>query len=172
VLLVIVLLSVSPARWTRCFPAHGHHHSHSSLDSGHSAWVSDLNRVLCIHIHLYSCSRSSRRRGRFIDSRPIFDLVFFCMTDLPICQPIIFVWFNAESILLFLHQQPDVAHLAAVYLKYASIGLPAYAFNCISRCALDPTEGNQLMSFPVDIFNHRVSLRSQHRLFSWLRLST
>ncbi|KAH9991563.1 mate-domain-containing protein [Russula vinacea] len=38
-----------------------------------------------------------------------------------------------ESILLFLHQQPDVAHLAAVYLKYASIGLPAYAFNCVSR---------------------------------------
>ncbi|KAH9039515.1 MATE efflux family protein [Lactarius pseudohatsudake] len=47
--------------------------------------------------------------------------------------PISFLWFNAESILLFLHQQPDVAHLAAVYLKYASIGLPAYAFNCISR---------------------------------------
>ena len=51
-------------------------------------------------------------------------------------QPIYFVWLNAEAILLFLHQQPDVAHLAAVYLKYASIGLPAYAFNCISRCAL------------------------------------
>ncbi|KAH9055675.1 MATE efflux family protein [Lactarius vividus] len=47
--------------------------------------------------------------------------------------PISFLWLNAESILLFLHQQPDVAHLAAVYLKYASIGLPAYAFNCISR---------------------------------------
>ncbi|KAI9458930.1 MATE efflux family protein [Lactarius psammicola] len=40
-------------------------------------------------------------------------------------SPIYFLWFNAE--------QPDVAHLAAVYLKYASIGLPAYAFNCISR---------------------------------------
>ncbi|KAI0252928.1 mate-domain-containing protein [Lactifluus subvellereus] len=47
--------------------------------------------------------------------------------------PILFLWFNAESILLFLHQQPDVAHLAALYLKYASIGLPAYTFNCISR---------------------------------------
>ncbi|KAI9510175.1 MATE efflux family protein [Russula earlei] len=47
--------------------------------------------------------------------------------------PIYFLWFNAESILLFLHQDPDVAHLAAVYLKCASIGLPAYAFNCISR---------------------------------------
>jgi len=47
--------------------------------------------------------------------------------------PVYFVWFNAESILLSLHQQPDVAHLAAIYLKYASIGLPAYAFNCVSR---------------------------------------
>ena len=69
------------------------------------------------------------------------------MTDLPICQPIFFVWFNAESILLFLHQEPDVAHLAAIYLKYASIGLPAYAFNSISRCDIDPTEGNQLTLF-------------------------
>ncbi|KAI0000631.1 MATE efflux family protein [Russula compacta] len=47
--------------------------------------------------------------------------------------PVYFVWFNAESILLFLHQEPEVAHLAAVYLKWSSIGLPAYAFNCISR---------------------------------------
>ena len=69
------------------------------------------------------------------------------MTDPPIYQPIFFVWFNAESILLFLHQQPDVAHLAGVYLKYASIGLPAYAFNCVSRCDLDPSEGNQLTFF-------------------------
>ena len=60
----------------------------------------------------------------------------------PFCQPIFFLWFNAESILLFLHQQPDVAHLAAVYLKYASIGLPAYAFNCVSRYALCPNSGN------------------------------
>lgn len=29
---------------------------------------------------------------------------------------------------------PEVAHLAAVYLKYyAILGLPAYSFNCISR---------------------------------------
>jgi len=69
------------------------------------------------------------------------------MTDLPICQPIFAVWFNAESILLFLHQRPDVAHLAAVYLKYASIGLPAYAFNCISRYDRDPIKGNQLTFF-------------------------
>ncbi|EPQ53474.1 MATE efflux family protein [Gloeophyllum trabeum ATCC 11539] len=47
--------------------------------------------------------------------------------------PILFVWFNAESILLFLKQEPEVAHLAGIYLKWTSIGLPAYMFNSISR---------------------------------------
>ncbi len=43
------------------------------------------------------------------------------------------IWFNAESILLALKQDPEVAHLAAVYLKWAVLGLPAYSFNTISR---------------------------------------
>ncbi|ETW75964.1 multidrug flippase [Heterobasidion irregulare TC 32-1] len=47
--------------------------------------------------------------------------------------PIFAIWFSSESILLGLRQDPEVAHLAAVYLKWVSIGLPAYAFNCISR---------------------------------------
>ncbi|KAJ2918977.1 hypothetical protein MD484_g1459, partial [Candolleomyces efflorescens] len=47
--------------------------------------------------------------------------------------PILLIWFSAESLLLFLRQDPDVAHLAAVYLRWVSLGLPAYAFNCISR---------------------------------------
>ncbi|KAG2142385.1 mate-domain-containing protein [Suillus clintonianus] len=47
--------------------------------------------------------------------------------------PILMIWFNAESILLLLRQDPKVAHLAGVYLKWASLGLPAYTFNCISR---------------------------------------
>ncbi|KDR72491.1 hypothetical protein GALMADRAFT_252589 [Galerina marginata CBS 339.88] len=47
--------------------------------------------------------------------------------------PMFFIWFNAESILLFLKQDPEVASLAAVYLRWVSLGLPAYAFNCISR---------------------------------------
>lgn len=34
------------------------------------------------------------------------------------------IWFNAESILLFLQQEPEVAHLAAVYLRWVSLGLP------------------------------------------------
>ncbi|KAI0634984.1 MATE efflux family protein [Trametes polyzona] len=47
--------------------------------------------------------------------------------------PILMIWFSSESILLFLKQEPEVARLAAVYLKWSAIGLPAYAFNSISR---------------------------------------
>ncbi|CCL99774.1 uncharacterized protein FIBRA_01796 [Fibroporia radiculosa] len=47
--------------------------------------------------------------------------------------PIILVWCNSEAILLFLKQDPEVAHLAAVYLQCLAIGLPAYTFNAISR---------------------------------------
>ncbi|KAI3616804.1 multidrug oligosaccharidyl-lipid polysaccharide flippase [Moniliophthora roreri] len=47
--------------------------------------------------------------------------------------PMLFIWFNAEVILLSLRQEPEVAHLAAVYLRWMSLGLPAYAFNLISR---------------------------------------
>ncbi len=43
------------------------------------------------------------------------------------------IWFNAEAILLSLRQDPEVAHLASVYLRWVSLGLPAYAFNCTSR---------------------------------------
>ncbi|KAM6496606.1 MATE efflux family protein [Amanita muscaria] len=46
--------------------------------------------------------------------------------------PMYLLWFNAERILLFLKQDPVVAHLAAVYLRWVSLGLPAYAFNSIS----------------------------------------
>ncbi|KAF4618728.1 hypothetical protein D9613_010164 [Agrocybe pediades] len=47
--------------------------------------------------------------------------------------PMYIAWFNAETILLSLKQDPEVAHLAAVYLRWISLGLPAYAFNSISR---------------------------------------
>ncbi|KAJ8516103.1 hypothetical protein ONZ45_g6554 [Pleurotus djamor] len=47
--------------------------------------------------------------------------------------PVFCIWFNAERILLLARQDPEVAALAALYLKWASLGLPAYAFNCISR---------------------------------------
>lgn len=34
------------------------------------------------------------------------------------------VWYNAENVLLFLKQEPAVAHLAATYLRWALFGLP------------------------------------------------
>ncbi|RDX46702.1 MATE efflux family protein [Polyporus arcularius HHB13444] len=50
-----------------------------------------------------------------------------------ILVPILCIWWSSESILLSLKQEPEVARLAAVYLKWSSLGLPAYAFNSISR---------------------------------------
>ncbi|KAG8213055.1 MATE efflux family protein [Butyriboletus roseoflavus] len=47
--------------------------------------------------------------------------------------PILAIWLRAEPILLALNQEPEVARLAGVYLRWASLGLPAYTFNCISR---------------------------------------
>jgi len=38
--------------------------------------------------------------------------------------PIFLIWFNAESLLLFLRQDPEVAELAASYLRWVSLGLP------------------------------------------------
>ncbi|QRW23429.1 MATE efflux family protein [Rhizoctonia solani] len=43
--------------------------------------------------------------------------------------PILCVWHSAESILLVLRQEPEIARLAGIYLKWLSIGLPAY-FQC------------------------------------------
>jgi len=37
------------------------------------------------------------------------------------------IWINAEALLLFLKQDPEVAHLAAVYLRWVSLGLPGKA---------------------------------------------
>jgi len=48
-------------------------------------------------------------------------------------QPIFALWINAESILLALRQEPEIAQLAALYLRWYSLGLPAYAANAILR---------------------------------------
>ncbi|KAG6812521.1 hypothetical protein H0H92_002412 [Tricholoma furcatifolium] len=48
-------------------------------------------------------------------------------------SPLYFIWFNAESLLLALKQDPEVASLAALYLRCYSLCLPAIAFNSISR---------------------------------------
>ncbi|KAF9254752.1 MATE efflux family protein [Marasmius fiardii PR-910] len=50
-----------------------------------------------------------------------------------IASPMLMIWFNSEAILLALRQDPQVAHLAAMYLRWMSLGLPAYGFNTISR---------------------------------------
>ncbi|KAF8317793.1 mate-domain-containing protein [Cantharellus anzutake] len=50
-----------------------------------------------------------------------------------ILVPISTMWLNAESILLMLNQEPEVAHLAGIYLKWLCLGLPAYAFNSVTR---------------------------------------
>jgi len=52
-------------------------------------------------------------------------------------QPIYLVWFNAEDILLFLKQDPEVAHLAAVYLRWASMGLPGTVIRLTSKQAVN-----------------------------------
>ncbi|KAG2057263.1 hypothetical protein BDR06DRAFT_1037535 [Suillus hirtellus] len=57
-----------------------------------------------------------------------------CMTVVMavILIPMFVIWLNAEPILLLLRQEPEVAQLAGIYLKWTLLGLLAYAFNCIS----------------------------------------
>lgn len=47
--------------------------------------------------------------------------------------PITAIWLNVETILLFLRQDPEIAHLAALYLRWSLLGLPAYGFNQIAQ---------------------------------------
>lgn len=50
-----------------------------------------------------------------------------------ILVPIVIIWHSSHAILLFLRQDEDVAYYASIYLKWLSIGIPAYAFNYITR---------------------------------------
>ena len=54
-----------------------------------------------------------------------------------ISQPMLLIWFNAESIFILLNQEPEVAHLAAIYLHWASLGLPGVipTFPVFLRCS-------------------------------------
>ncbi|KAG8848641.1 hypothetical protein FRB96_001048 [Tulasnella sp. 330] len=47
--------------------------------------------------------------------------------------PIYCIWMASENILLLLRQDPEVARLASLYLRWMSLSLPAYAFNYIVR---------------------------------------
>ena len=62
--------------------------------------------------------------------------------------PIAVLWWNAEPIFLLLHQDPEVARLAALYLRWALLGLPAYAFNQVSRRFF---QSQDLFSIPTRI---------------------
>jgi MATE family multidrug resistance protein len=46
------------------------------------------------------------------------------------------IWLNAESILLRLNQEAEVAHLAAIYLRWASLGLPGMVLTFFCHSAL------------------------------------
>ncbi|KAG6836553.1 hypothetical protein H0H93_006860 [Arthromyces matolae] len=56
-------------------------------------------------------------------------------------KPILVTWWRAESILLFLKQDPEIARLAALYLRWFTIALPAVVFNHISRPASNRVVG-------------------------------
>lgn len=47
--------------------------------------------------------------------------------------PMIALWLNIEGVLLFLHQEPEVANLAAQYLRCLTIGIPGYAANIVLK---------------------------------------
>lgn len=67
------------------------------------------------------------------------------------------IWFNAESILLFLRQEPEVARLASLYLRWVSLGLPGMVRQFLSEPNLTNHSKHTLLTQSVDdIFNHRV----------------
>ncbi|KAI0764771.1 hypothetical protein C8Q74DRAFT_1205416, partial [Fomes fomentarius] len=67
-----------------------------------------------------------------------------------VIYPILYIWWSSENILLFLKQDPKVARLACVYLKWASLGLPAYAFSSVSRRYFQ-SQGVPLFTVPTRI---------------------
>ncbi|KAH9477940.1 putative transporter C4B3.13 [Psilocybe cubensis] len=60
--------------------------------------------------------------------------------------PMFLIWFNAESILLLLKQDPEVASLAAVYLRWISLGLPGL-FTVPTRIVLIAAPVNALLNW-------------------------
>jgi hypothetical protein len=51
-----------------------------------------------------------------------------------VSQPMFLIWLNAESILILLNQEPEVASLAAIYLRWASLGLPGMVLFSVFLC--------------------------------------
>ncbi|QRW23456.1 MATE efflux family protein [Rhizoctonia solani] len=50
-----------------------------------------------------------------------------------ISVPIVLLWLNAESILLKLRQEPKVAHMAGMYLKWFVLSLPGQTVTVVAR---------------------------------------
>ena len=57
------------------------------------------------------------------------------------------IWLNAEPILMSLNQEPEVAHLAAVYLRWALLGLPGMVLTSIFYAVVN----NDLRQFSLRI---------------------
>ena len=78
-----------------------------------SPWI-----LSCQLIHYHSC-RSLR-----VSCSKSGDQIISPTDSRSVSQPMFLIWLNAELILILLNQEPEVAHLAAIYLRWASLGLP------------------------------------------------
>ncbi|KAG8903133.1 hypothetical protein FRB99_003676 [Tulasnella sp. 403] len=47
--------------------------------------------------------------------------------------PVYIAWHSSYAILIYLRQDPEVAAYASLYLRWLSMGLPAYSFNYLAR---------------------------------------
>ena len=112
---------------------------------GQSINLCGFSRVNWFHNH-HSCRRLRISCSKSAGQEHI---IMVSHTDF-VSQPMLLIWLNAEPLLIFLNQEPEIAHLAAIYLRWAALGLPgilpflsfcavanyndlAYAFNNISR---------------------------------------
>ena len=77
------------------------------------------------------------------------------------------IWLNAEPILLFLNQEPEVAHLASIYLRWASLGLPGIVLN-LPFLSFDIVAKNNDFFKPMHLI---VSAGEQHLLQQQILIS-
>lgn len=87
-------------------------------------------------IHGFTCALDSLLPQAWASDRPQYVglwtqrmVVLMSM----ILIPVMVVWLNAEWILLRLNQEPAIAHLAGIYLRWFCLGLPGEAISIISR---------------------------------------
>ncbi|KAG6831475.1 hypothetical protein H0H92_010384 [Tricholoma furcatifolium] len=84
-----------------------------------SAWTSSQPQLVGLWTQrMGTHSLLSHSTDPHVASLPIAVVMAFLLF------PMYLIWFNAESILLSLKQEPEVARLAAIYLRWVSMGLP------------------------------------------------